>query len=220
MKKQTKKTKKIQPSIKRVERLQISPRWQLAFAILLFIVSAALVHNRDMAAWEISIFNGLYNLPSPFTAFFSVITHFGNIYILLGLSLLLLAKRYYHMTVRLLFVGSIAYLLTGVMKDLIGRGRPAEYITDLVYKDTVVRGSGFPSGHMALATALLLTISLYLPPKYKWVAPVGIILVGLSRIQLGVHGPMDVVGGFAIGWAAVALFKFVEIRVIKDPKNS
>lgn len=220
MKKQTKQVKKSQPSIQRVERLEISPRWQLAAAILLFIICAAIVHNRDMSSLEISVFNGLYELPAPFTAFFSVITHFGNIYILLGLSLLLLAKSYYHMTVRLLFVCSIAYLFTGVMKDLIGRGRPAEYITDLVYKDTAVRGSGFPSGHMALATALLLTVSLYLPAKYKWIAPVGIVLVGLSRIQLGVHGPMDVIGGFAIGWAAVALFKFVEIRVIKDPKNA
>lgn len=219
MKKQKKNRKSSQPSIKKIERLEISPRWQLALAATLFIVCAALVHNRSMSAAEIAIFKGIYNLPPVFAGFFSVFTHLGNIYILLGLSLLLLAKQYYHMTVRLLFVGSLAYLFTGVMKDLIGRGRPAEYIPDLVYKDIAVRGSSFPSGHMALATALLLTISLYLPAKYKWIAPVGIVLAGLSRINLGVHGPMDIIGGFAIGWAAVALFKFVEIRLTKNPKN-
>lgn len=217
MKKQSKKT---QPSIKKVKRLEISQRWQLASAIILFVTCAAFVHNRNMSDIEIAVFKGLYNLPAPFTAFFSFVTHLGNVYILLGVAVLLLVKQYYHMAVRLLFTGALAYLLSGVMKDLVGRGRPAEFIPDLVYKDTVVRGSGFPSGHMALATALLLTISLYLPAKYKWIAPVGIVLVGLSRVQLGVHGPMDVVGGFAIGWGAVALFKFVEIRLTKNPKNT
>jgi len=214
MKKQTKK----QPEVKPIKRLEISPRWQLVFAVLLFTISAVFVHERNMTELEIAIFRGLYELPSGFTGIFSVITHFGNVYMLLGIALLLLIKRYYHMAVRLLFTGAFAYLLSGVMKDLVGRGRPLDYIPDLVYKDTVVRGSGFPSGHMALATALFLTLSLYLPAKYKWVAPVGILLVGLSRVQLGVHGPMDVVGGFAIGWAAVALFKFVDIRTRKNPK--
>lgn len=214
----TKTTQRNQPAIRIVSRLQISPRWQLAAAISLFTVSAVMVHDRDMTSLEITVFNGLYGLPGVFTPFFSVVTHFGNIYMLLGIALLALMKRYYHMVVRLLFTGSLAYLVSGVMKDLVGRGRPAEFITDLVYKDTVVRGSGFPSGHTALATALFLTLSLYLPAKYKWIAPVGIVLVGLSRVQLGVHGPMDVVGGFAIGWAAVALFKFVDIRLHKKPK--
>ncbi len=215
----TKTTQRNQPAIRIVSRLQISPRWQLAAAISLFIISAVMVHDRDMTSLEVVIFNGLYELSGVFTAFFSVVTHFGNVYMLLGIALLALMKRYYHMVVRLLFTGSLAYLVSGVMKDLVGRGRPAEFITDLVYKDTVVRGSGFPSGHTALATALFLTLSLYLPAKYKWIAPVGIVLVGLSRVQLGVHGPMDVVGGFAIGWAAVALFKFVDIRLHKNPKS-
>lgn len=207
-----KKTKK-QPKIKTTSSLRISPRWQIAAAISLLVVSAVAVHDRDMTGAEIAVFNWLYGLPGIFTAFFSVVTHFGNVYMLLGVAAVALIKRYYHIVIRLLFTGSLAYLMSGVFKDLVGRGRPAEFITDLIYKDTVVRGSGFPSGHMALATALFLTLSLYLPLKYKWIAPVGIVLVGLSRVQLGVHGPMDVVGGFAIGWIAVSLFKFVDIRL-------
>ncbi len=213
----TKPTQK-QPSVKTVDKLSFSPRLQLGLAVSLFALSAVLVHDRDMTAAEIWVFNFFYNLQAPFTAFFSIITHFGNVYMMLGISILLLVKGYYHMAVRLLFTCSLAYLISGVAKDLVGRGRPNEFITDLVYRDSVVRGSGFPSGHMALATAFFLTISLYLPAKYKWIAPVGIVLVGISRVQLGVHGPMDVVGGFAIGWASVALFKFVDIRLAKSRK--
>lgn len=207
------KKQKNEPKINIIERLEISPRYQIALAIILFSASAVFVHGRDMTNLEIAILQGVYNLPSIVAAVFSIVTHFGNIYILLGIALLALIRHYYHMAVRLLFTGSFAYLLSGVMKDLVGRDRPQEFITDLIYRDIAVRGSSFPSGHMALATALLLTLSLYMPVRYKWIAPVSILLVGLSRLNLGVHGPMDIVGGFAIGWASVALFKFVNIRL-------
>lgn len=211
-----KKHLKKQPSPKPVPALVLPPSVQLILAVLLFLGSAVFVHDRDMTAAEIYIFNFLYGLPEFFTPIFLVITQAGNVYVFFVLALLLLVKRYYQIVVRLLLTGSLAYLLAGVGKDLVGRGRPEDFINELVYREAIVRGSGFPSGHTALATAIALTISLYLPARYKWIAPLIIILVGLSRIQLGVHGPMDVIGGFAIGWGVVALFKFVQIRLVKD----
>jgi glycosyltransferase 2 family protein len=202
-----------QPTAKPVDRLSFSPRLQLVLASVLFLASAVFVHDKPMTSPELYIFNVVYNLPAMFTPVFLVITQLGNVYMLLFLGFLMLIKRFYQIALRLFFTGTLAYLLTGVAKDLVGRARPDEFISDLVYRDTLIRGSGFPSGHSAMATAIALTISLYLPPKYKWLAPVTIIGVGLSRIHLGAHGPMDVVGGIAIGWFAVALFKFVQIRL-------
>ena len=91
-------------------------------------------------------------------------------------------------------------MITGVAKDLWGRARPNELLLDVVNLDYIVRGPGFPSGHMALATALAFTIGHYLPKKYHWVPIVWIVGVGLSRMYLGIHAPLDIVGGFAIGW--------------------
>jgi glycosyltransferase 2 family protein len=190
-----------------------SPYVQIVLAVLMFIASAVLVHDREMHAVERMIFSAAYNMPDFFTPLFFVITQLGNVYVFFALAALLLYKRFYHIVVRLLAAGSIAYLLSGVGKDLIGRDRPNIFLEDVVYRDFMVRGSGFPSGHMALATALGMTLALYLPRKLQWIPVVLIIGVGFSRMQLGVHGPMDVVGGFAVGWFAVNLTKFVQIKI-------
>jgi glycosyltransferase 2 family protein len=193
-----------------------SPYVQIFLAILLFAGSAVLVHDREMHNLELAIFRFAYNLPDFMTPFFKVATLLGDIYVMFALVGLLLIKRYYHIVVRLLMAGSIAYLLSGVAKDLIGRGRPSEFLSEVVYRDAA-RGSGFPSGHTALATAVGMTLALYLPKHLQWIPPLIIVLVGFSRMQLGVHGPMDVVGGFAVGWFSVNLTKFVQIKI--NPKG-
>ncbi|CAN5604038.1 phosphatase PAP2 family protein [soil metagenome] len=208
-KKHTDKTPSKKPKFKTL----LPPRVQLILAVLLFFGSATLVHDREMSVLEIGIFQALYLNPEFLTPFFLAVTQLGSIFFLAGLTLLLMVKKYYQIVLRLLFTGSLAYLLSGVAKDLVGRGRPHEFISDVVYKDFVVRGSGFPSGHTALATAIALSISVYLPSRYKWFPPAMIIGVGLSRMHLGPHGPMDMVGGFAVGWFCFALFHFVQIRL-------
>ncbi|MDZ7744855.1 MAG: phosphatase PAP2 family protein [Candidatus Saccharibacteria bacterium] len=43
--------------------------------------------------------------------------------------------------------------------------------------------------------------------------------VSISRVFLGVHLPMDVVGGIAVGWACGEVFKYVDIvDKTKHPK--
>jgi membrane-associated phospholipid phosphatase len=66
-------------------------------------------------------------------------------------------------------------------------------------------GYSFPSGHTQ-NTATLWTFFM-LRFRRRWLYAVGILiilLVGLSRLYLGVHTPMDVIGGMIIGavWAA------------------
>lgn len=164
-----------------------------------------------MSAWEISLFQSVYGLPDFLHPIFFVVTQFGSIYVLALLLVLYLVKRHYHIVLRLLLTGTLAYLISGVAKDLWGRARPTELLFNVVNLDYTVRGPGFPSGHMALATALAFTLGHYLPKKYHWVPIVWIIGVGLSRMYLGVHAPLDILGGFAIGWGAYALFRHVRL---------
>ena len=113
--------------------------------------------------------------------------------------------------------GTFAYLLAGFGKSLLGRARPDELLPDIVALD-FAQGAGFPSGHTALAVALALTIGHYLPRKYHWIPVVWIVGVALSRIYLGVHLPLDIVGGFAVGWIAYALFRHVRIYDLSSRK--
>lgn len=195
------------------------PTTQLFFAITLFIVSVLASRGSQMTQWEITLFQYVYGWPESLRWFFITITQLGSIYVLGGLLVLFIIKQRYKIVLRLLLTGTMAYVATGVAKDMWGRMRPHEFLPDVVSLEYVVRGPGFPSGHVALATALAFTLSHYLSKKYRWILIVAVVSVGVSRLYLGIHAPLDIVGGFAIGWASYALFRHVRLYNIKKYKN-
>jgi undecaprenyl-diphosphatase len=190
---------------------KISPTIQLFIALGLFAISALASGGQRIADWEVDLFQFVYGLPGFLHPIFFVVTQLGSIYMLGLLLLIYLFKKRYPIVLRLLMTGTLAYLVSGFAKDIWGRVRPTELLVDIVNLDYIVRGPGFPSGHMALATALALTIGHYLPKKYHWLVLVWIVGVGLSRMYLGIHFPLDIIGGFAIGWGSYALFRHVRL---------
>ncbi|HYC32826.1 MAG TPA: phosphatase PAP2 family protein [Gemmatimonadales bacterium] len=106
-----------------------------------------------------------------------------------------------------------ASLLDGGLKLLWGRQRPTAFFEHYPSPESF----SFPSGHALFATAFFggLAALLYRRLGRTWLrvavavaAVLLILLIGFSRIYLGVHYPSDVLGGFAAGtvWvAAVAL---------------
>lgn len=91
----------------------------------------------------------------------------------------------------------VAWLIGKFLKDFFAVPRP--FITN---GDTPLAGyfsdGSFPSNHTAAAFAI--SVSLYLH-KYKWGIPLIIfsLVIGISRILGGVHYPLDILAGAAIG---------------------
>lgn len=85
------------------------------------------------------------------------------------------------------------------LKALFDRARPALY----PHLDSVWDQS-FPSGHAAQNAALWLLLALLIDRRLLWLAVPLIVLVGVSRVVLGVHWPSDVLAGWMEG-AAFAL---------------
>jgi undecaprenyl-diphosphatase len=179
-------------------------------ASVLFIIALLLSRDSSVSPWESRIFHLAYDLPHLFYPLFYALTQFGGAYMLVVLACLYALKQHYHIVIRLLLSGTLAYFLAGFAKSLWGRARPEELLHNIITLD-VSHGPGFPSGHTALATALALTVGHYLPRKYHWIPVVWIIGVAFSRMYLGVHLPLDLLGGFAIGWFSYAIFRQVRI---------
>jgi undecaprenyl-diphosphatase len=139
------------------------------------------------------------------------LTALGSAAVLIPLSLLVAAwlhlRREPIAAVGSLVAGLGAYAASTGLKHLCGRVRP-NAITHLVE----VSSPSFPSGHAAASAACYLMIALLLVsgaagrPQRRLAlgAAAGVIVVvGASRVYLGVHYPMDVVAGWATGvaWA-------------------
>lgn len=198
---------------------KIHPTAQAIAALSLFALAVLLSRGNDMNAWEVDVFRTAYGWPEFLRPFFFVATQAGSIHMLGILLIIFILRRQYHVLLRLLLTATLAYQMSGFAKDIWGRARPNEILENVFNLDYIVRGPGFPSGHMALATAMALTIGIYLPRRYQWITAVWIISVGLSRMYLGIHAPLDIVGGFAIGWLCYALFRHVRLQDIKFGKR-
>jgi undecaprenyl-diphosphatase len=109
-------------------------------------------------------------------------------------------------------------LLTFALKSMFGRLRP-EVVPHLVVETT----KSFPSGHSSMSAVVYLTLgsilamsrSFFSQRVYIFSCAVLItLLVGLTRIMLGVHFPTDVLAGWSLGlaWASICLFLTMLLR--------
>ena len=120
----------------------------------------------------------------------------------------LLLVRKYGLALLLLAAEAGGMLFSTLLKELFDRPRP-----DLEHAARVFTAS-FPSGHATLSSVTFLTLGALLTRTnadhkskayFMGIAVVLTIMVGLSRLYLGVHYPSDILAGWCIGsaWAAL-----------------
>lgn len=164
------------------------------------------------------------HVPSAFKSLFEAATLTGSFTFLItavaATSLLfLLLKRWFEV---LLLASSAACgaLVIYILKTVTDRQRPALWETRWYW------GTSFPSGHTletaCFATALTLCVS-RVWPRNAWIiriAAVGwVILVGLSRLVLGVHWPTDVLAAACIGMLLAMSVQFLLFFWLKAKKD-
>lgn len=87
-----------------------------------------------------------------------------------------------------------------VMKKLFRRPRPCDLLSDMFVHVKPSDKFSLPSGHTAAAW-LMASIIVYFYPDFALLACSWAMLIGLSRILLGVHYPTDVLAGMLLGIA-------------------
>jgi undecaprenyl-diphosphatase len=105
------------------------------------------------------------------------------------------------------FSSILAWLSAYVLKFIFHTPRPFDVFPQInsLFRET---GYAFPSGHatffMALAVALF-----FLDKKVGYVFIFFALLIGIARIMAGVHFPIDILGGFMLGFAIAFFLKNV-----------
>jgi undecaprenyl-diphosphatase len=147
----------------------------------------------------------------------TAITNFGGRPILFWLvtvsAAIMLIRRQYQLTMYLVVTGLGALALDPVIKLLVGRLRPVVPV-----RIETAPGNSFPSGHALDATVfygvMLLVFLPIIPPRLRkpvtGLAVALVAMIGASRVALGVHYPTDVIGGWLLGlaWLAITAHAF------------
>lgn len=189
----------------------------LVLGVLLLVPTLLIARQHQLDGLQARIFYDFNNLSNVFKypALFFTEGLGSAIPIALCILIPLLFKRYRLAWRFFVTVGGTGVALE-IAKMIAKEPRPIALLHGHIHERAVETGlNSFPSGHQAVATAMALTLWLILPKKWRWVSIVWILLVGVSRIYLGVHTMNDVIGGFAIGLIAVCVIRLLPYSISK-----
>lgn len=138
----------------------------------------------------------VHHRAEPFDTFFVALTHIGSYGIvwltLAVLTVVLLRRPLVFPLVLIAFFASAA--ASDVIKLAVDRARPVD--------DPLVREPSthsFPSGHATTSFACAATLARFVPRQAVPVLYVLAVAIAYSRVYVGVHYPLDVLGGAALG---------------------
>lgn len=188
--------------------------WSYIFSasLVLLVIATGFATRQRLFGWEVSVFRPINDMPDIWQLFWLAVTQFGSAWMMAAIIALTWLWRRKALATELFLRGFITYFLVQLTKMIIARPRPALLLPLVHEREIFVSGYGFPSGHTAMATVFGLALWPYLPKKWRWIVPVWIIFVAFSRIYLGVHAPLDVLGGFALGTMVAAMGHIVQAK--------
>jgi membrane-associated phospholipid phosphatase len=182
--------------------------WLVVGAVVL-LACAVPVHADRVEGLEASAFRLVNDLPSvPFPVVW-VPMQLGNLLVVPAAVLAALAFRRWRLALGLALAGAGVYALAKVVKHFVRRGRPSGLLEDVTVRGAAPHGLGFVSGHIAVVTALAYVAWPWLPRWARWAAGAAVAAVFLTRMYVGAHLPLDMVGGAALGLAVGALVRLL-----------
>src|SRR6516162_1324521 len=182
---------------------------RVAVGAVLVAACSLVASLESVSGVEAGLFHAVNSLPSWLYGPLWLVMQLGSLAAVFVVAALAGLFRRFRFALELLVAGLVAYFSAIGLKNLVDRGRPGGLVTDVMVRGPQARGLGFPSGHAAVSFALTATAVPFLARRWRrviWVVP---LTVGFARVFVGAHFPLDVAGGFALGYTVGALVHLV-----------
>lgn len=183
-------------------------------SLFIFIKLTTEVLQKQMAEMDFQVSNFIYDFRNPvLTDFLFYVSYYGSEFVVLftiAVVLIFYINNHKKKAILLTIIISSGFLLNNLIKALLKVPRPD---LDPVF---FAKFYGFPSGH-SMMSFIFYACLVYFSFKYLRTLKLKIVvlilsiiivlLVGFSRIYLGVHNPTDVLGGYIAGfwWVTTAI---------------
>lgn len=153
------------------------------------------------------------------TKIMGILTNFGGAYMLIGLAIMITIFSKNKKTAFIIDLNLIIITIFNlILKNIIQRPRPEGY------RLIAESGYSFPSGHSMISMAFygLIIYMIWKTMKNKKLRNIVcvlitilVILIGISRIYLGVHYASDVIGGFVVSIAYLIVYVSITKTILK-----
>ena len=207
------------------ELLKTNYKWIIFFiCLILFLAIAEDVFTKELIRGDTIGFElvNTYLIRDSLTPFAKIITWFGSPICLILITILLFVLIKNKKIGLLITINLVAItILNQLLKFILQRPRPEEF---RVINET---GYSFPSGHSMISAAVygLLIYLIYKNIKNKHtknvliiILSLLIIMIGISRIYLGVHYTSDVLAGFLLSISYLIFYINITQKMI-DKNN-
>jgi glycosyltransferase 2 family protein len=185
------------------------PRVRLCAGFAVLLVTASAARRDRVGPWEAGAFRTVNGLPDSWHLPAWVVMQLGAFGAVPVAATAAWLAGDGELAGRLLASGTSAWGLAKLVKQVVRRPRPVALLPGTRRRGREAAGLGYLSGHAAVSVALGAAAVPRLGPVGRALALSAVPLVGLTRIYVGAHLPLDVAGGAALGLAVGATVQLV-----------
>ena len=155
----------------------------------------------------------IYHWPLSLRPYFYAITQLGSGWAVAVTALALWSLKRRVLAYTVTFASIFTFAWAELLKTIIERPRPYMALNGVISRDMFTGGFGFPSGHAAMYTMLVVLLWGVVSPRARPVLPLLAVGVCVSRLYLGVHSPLDIIGGISLGLCVGLAIKMPWLKI-------